>query len=220
MYYSLLFLCMSVAWGAKLGAESHQHHHPLPEMTEEQKEDLIQELEDAQMLKELEILIKNLDDEQLDKLETILVQKDTDHSTEFGMIMTELKSMGVDDEDIEDLKQLASLMNEFLVQVPLLEEKLEMKGHTDLLDNIQLYLLGLPNKLGPLGFIALHHVLDSGDDDLGHGDIVDVVLEPSSVEKIERMVKEKAAKEKAEDIAPTFRRKRSISSIFQTANTV
>ena len=23
----------------------------------------------------------------------------------------------------------------------------------------QLYLLGLPNKLGPLGFLALHHVL-------------------------------------------------------------
>jgi len=212
---------MSVAWGAKLGAETHQHH-PLPGMTVEQKEDLIQELEDAQMLKELEILIKNLDDEQLDKLETILVQKDTDHSTEFSMIMTELKSMGVDDEDIEDLKQLASLMNDFLVRVPLLEEKLEMKGHTDLLDNIQLYLLGLPNKLGPLGYIALHHVLDSGDDDLGHGDIVDVVLESSSVEKIERMVKEKVARENlnAEDIAPTFRRKRSISSIFQTANTV
>ena len=24
---------------------------------------------------------------------------------------------------------------------------------------LQLYLLGLPNKLGPLGFLALHHVL-------------------------------------------------------------
>ena len=129
----------------KLHSDSHHHHHELPEMTKEQKESLIQELEDAQMLKELEVLIKNLDDEQLDKLETILSQQDTDHSTEFNMIMTELKTMGVDDQDIEDLKQLATLMNEFLIKVPLLEEKLEMKGHTDLLDNIQVSCQGVSN---------------------------------------------------------------------------
>ena len=82
--------------------------------------------------------------------------------------------------------------------------------------------MGFPNKLGPLGYIALHHVLDSGDDDQGHGDIVDVVLEPASVAKIERMVKEKAAREdlEAEDIAPTFRRKRSVSSLLNSLNTV
>ena len=51
---------------------------------------------------------------------------------------------------------------------------------------------------------------------------MDVVLEPASVAKIERMVKEKAARDdlETEDIAPTFRRKRSISSLLQTVNTV
>ena len=28
---------------------------------------------------------------------------------------------------------------------------------------LQLYLLGLPNKLGPLGFLALHHVLTTDE---------------------------------------------------------
>ena len=85
-----------------------------------------------------------------------------------------------------------------------------------------MYLLGLPNKLGPLGYIALHHVLDSGDEEQGHGDIVDVVLEPESVVKIEKMVKEKASREDlaAEDIAPTFRRRRSVSSLLNSMNTV
>ena len=30
---------------------------------------------------------------------------------------------------------------------------------------LQLYLLGLPNKLGPLGFLALHHVLTTEEVD-------------------------------------------------------
>ena len=30
---------------------------------------------------------------------------------------------------------------------------------------LQLYLLGLPNKLGPLGFLALHHVLTTEETD-------------------------------------------------------
>merc|ERR1712107_183556 len=124
----------------------------------DEKEALIEEIEQAQMLKELEVLIKNLDDEQLDKLEQILTT-DEDEESEFELIVKELREMGLDNQDIEDLKTLATLMYEFLVQVPGLEDKLGMTSDYDLLDNIQLYLLGLPNKLGPLGYIALHHVL-------------------------------------------------------------
>ena len=105
-------------------------------MSAEEKEALISELEHVQMMKELEVLIKNLDDEQLDKLESI-IEKDLDRTTEFDMIMDELKAMGMDEQDIEDLHQLAALMNEFLVKVPQLEDKLEMKSDHDLLDNVQ-----------------------------------------------------------------------------------
>ena len=114
----------------------HDHHEDLPVMTPEQKESFIKELEDAQMLKELEVLIQNLDDEQLENLEEILTD-DIDHATEFEKIVKELRTMGLDEEDIEDLRQLATLMNQFLIQVPGLELKLEMKGGSDLLDNIQ-----------------------------------------------------------------------------------
>jgi len=189
----------------------------------EDKEALIAELEHVQLMKELEVLIKNLDDEQLDKLETI-ISKDLDQTSEFDMIVQELKAMGMDEEDIEDLRQLALLMKEFLEKVPMLEEKLGMTpGSNDLLDGVQLYLLGLPNKLGPLGYIALHHVLD-GADDSEDGEIVDVIIEPSSVRQIEEM--EKLSKPVSspvhphpepvvdeETIAPLFRRRRSLNSV-------
>merc|ERR1711970_519531 len=118
------------------------------------------EMEDAQLLKELEMLIKNLDDDQLEKLEKIM-GKDLEEMTEFDMIMNELKEMGMEDSDIANLKQLANLMLEFLAEVPEIADKLDFVDEYDLEDNIQLYLLGLPNKLGPLGYIALHHVLES-----------------------------------------------------------
>jgi len=143
-------------------------------LEEGKKEALVQELEEAQLLKELEILVKNLDDEQLEKLEKIM-GKDIDETTEFDMIVNELKDMGMEDSDITDLKQLAQLMHEFLSQVPEIGEKLDFDHEYDLLDNIQLYLLGLPNKLGPLGYIALHHVLEEEADE---GEVVDVVIEP------------------------------------------
>eukprot|EP00088_Acartia_fossae_P004820 TRINITY_DN12086_c0_g1_i1.p1 TRINITY_DN12086_c0_g1~~TRINITY_DN12086_c0_g1_i1.p1 ORF type:complete len:228 (-),score=61.62 TRINITY_DN12086_c0_g1_i1:197-880(-) len=195
-------------------------------MSQEEKEALISELEHVQMMKELEVLIKNLDDEQLDKLESI-IEKDLDRTTEFDMIMNELKVMGMDEQDIDDLHQLAALMNEFLVKVPELEDKLEMKSEHDLLDNVQLYLLGLPNKLGPLGYIALHHVLEGADEGVDeHGDIIDVVIEPESVAKLEEMEKKILASQIVPDtitehhhtdhVAPTFRRKRSpMSSLVQ-----
>ena len=103
----------------------------------EDKEALIAELEHVQLMMELEVLIKSLDDEQLDKLENI-INKDLDQASEFDMIVKELKAMGMDDEDIEDLGQLALLMKEFLEKVPMLEEKLGMApGSNELLDNVQ-----------------------------------------------------------------------------------
>merc|ERR1712126_231821 len=145
------------------------------EISLEEKEALIEEIEQAQMLKELEVLIQNLDDEQLDNLEKILTTDDEEES-EFELIVKELKEMGLDHQDIEDLKVLATLMNEFLVKVPGLEDKLGMTSDYDLLDNIQLYLLGLPNKLGPLGYIALKQVLEEIDE--ADGEIVDIKVEP------------------------------------------
>merc|ERR1712183_1174209 len=91
----------------------------------DKKAAMLKELEDAQLLKELE------------KLEAIM-GKDIDEVTEFEMIMAELKEMGMEDEDIADLKQLAQLMHEFLSQVPDLASKLELESDYDLLDNIQL----------------------------------------------------------------------------------
>ena len=121
---------------ALLFAGAHCSKIPSKPMSPEDKESLIEELEHSQMLKELEVLIKNLDDEQLDKLETILADN-ADDATEFDEIMEELIEMGMDKGDIEDLKQLAALMEEFLIQIPGINKKLEMKSDDDLSDNIQ-----------------------------------------------------------------------------------
>ena len=96
----------------------------------------MKDLEDAQMLKELEFLVKNLDDEQLKSLEAIM-GKDLDETTEFDMIMQELKEMGMSEDDIEDLQTISELMYDFLVLVPDMEKKLELDDDYDLLDNIQ-----------------------------------------------------------------------------------
>ena len=93
-------------------------------------------------------------------------------------------------------------------------------------------MLGLPNKLGPLGYISLHHVLD-GADEPEDGDIVDVIIEPASVRKIEEMeklgkletvtVSSSAIPEQIVDeetIAPLFRRRRSLSGVAQRVNGV
>ena len=100
------------------------------------KDKVMKDLEDAQMLKELEFLVKNLDDEQLKSLEAIM-GKDLDETTEFDMIMQELKEMGMSEDDIEDLQTISEMMYEFLVLVPDMEKKLELDDDYDLLDNIQ-----------------------------------------------------------------------------------
>ena len=47
-----------------------------------------------------------------------------------------------------------------MTRVPGIEEKIGAESDYTLLDQIKLYLLGLPNDIGPLGFVALHSVLE------------------------------------------------------------
>ena len=117
----------------KMKKEAEQHQ-------EIKKDELLEELQEAQILKEWEIIVKNLDDEQLDNIEEILA-KNHERNREFEMIMMELKAMGMDEQDISDLKQLAEVMHEFLIQVPNLKIKLEITNNNDLLDNIQVFQL-------------------------------------------------------------------------------
>merc|ERR1711942_313196 len=158
------------------------------------------EVEEAALRRELENLVKNLSDQnQLELLETIM-GRGHDESTEFDLITAELKDMGMDEEDIEDLKQLSELMYEFLKQIPSLVTKLQLVEEYDLLDNVQLYLLGLPNKLGPLGYIALQYVLEELDE--SDGEIVDI--------KVESLQPSGTTSSPAQNTeAPSFRRRRS-----------
>ena len=150
-------------------------------------------------------MVKSLDNDQLNLLETILGKDDeNDESTEFDMITAELKEMGMDEDDIKDLEQLAELMHEFLNHIPELAQKLELKQEYDLLDNVQLYLLGLPNKLGPLGYIALHQVLEELEDAEGDGEIVDIKVEPAAPTTTAT-----TTTPTSETTVPTFRKKRS-----------
>merc|ERR1712112_810874 len=157
-------------------------------------------VEEAELKRELENLVKNLSDQnQLELLETIM-GRGHDESTEFDLITAELKDMGMDEEDIEDLKQLSELMYEFLKQIPSLVTKLQLVEEYDLLDNVQLYLLGLPNKLGPLGYVALQYVLEELNDT--DGEIVDI-----KVESLQPSETTSSAAQSTE--VPSFRRKRS-----------
>ena len=88
-----------------------------------------------------------------------------------------------------------------------------------------MYLLGLPNKLGPLGYIALHHVLDNADEQEGDGEIVDVVIEPSSIAKIKEMDAKVSESShvpvgQTRSEAPLFRRRRSLTEMMTKVNKV
>jgi len=163
----------------------------------------LEDYNDEELIKELEGLLQNLNDEQLDRLQNIVDQEADEaegqkETSEFDVISTELLEMGMDIEDVADLKLLGNLMHEFLVQVPDIDDKLKMSHKGDLQDHIQLYLLGLPNKLGPLGYIALHHVLEEDETDEEHVSVKEKVVP----------VKEKAAAV-PEKVSPvTYRRRR------------
>ena len=107
----------------------------------------------------MEQLIEGLDDATLLKLERIL-SDELSTEKELDLIKNELAEMGMDVEDIQDLLDLATLMTEFLHKVPEVEQVVVGEDEYSLEDNVKLYLLGLPNKLGPLGFLALHSVLE------------------------------------------------------------
>merc|ERR1740137_457500 len=51
-------------------------------------------------------------------------------------------------------------MSEFLMLIPDLVQKLELVADEDVVYNSKLYLLGLPNSLGPLGYIAFKSVME------------------------------------------------------------
>jgi len=122
------------------------------------------QLETDTMLRELEMFVKHLTDDQLDKLEDILDEEDypVDEATQANELLRELRHMGMEEGDITDLNILADDMTAFLNKIPMLSRKLRL-GREDLADNVKLYLLGLDNKLGPLGFLALHSTLTSDD---------------------------------------------------------
>ena len=127
------FWCIAIVHSSKIPTSSHKSEGRLTD-----EEAIVQKLENAQMLKELEVLIKNLDDDQLDNLEEILKDDEEDtEDTEFGRVKQELLDMGMEEQDIEDLKVLAELMVGFLEKIPNIERKLEFKSEADLLDNVQ-----------------------------------------------------------------------------------
>jgi len=145
----------------------------------DRKVKVFQQLEEESVLEELKELLGNLNEDDLDNLEDILTEN-LDEVAEFKLMMDKLKDIGLEENHIQDIYNKAQLVNEFLLQIPNISSRLGLDGDLDLFDHIQLYLLGLPNKLGPLGFIALRHILlestESSDD--SEDEIFDVIVEP------------------------------------------
>merc|ERR1711887_439140 len=141
------------------------------EMTAEEKTKLMNEMMEADIQKEIEEMIDTLSAEELDQLEAIL-GKPLDEKTELQMIQAELEQLGMDPQDVQDMFDLSEMMKKFLLKIPDVDTKLQLdEDEYSLEDHCKLYLLGLPNKLGPLGFLALHSILESAGEA-----IVDVEL--------------------------------------------
>merc|ERR1719233_102333 len=116
-------------------------------------------------------MIDTLSAEELDQLEEIL-SKPLDEKAELQMIQAELEQLGMDPQDVQDMFDLSEMMKKFLLKIPDVDTKLQLaEDDYSLEDHCKLYLLGLPNKLGPLGFLALHSILESAGEA-----IVDVEL--------------------------------------------
>ena len=69
-------------------------------------------------------MIGNLSSEQLEELQEIM-ERDHDEMTEFDLISGELAQMGVEEEDIVDLKLLGSMMNDFVSKHPSLQTSID-----------------------------------------------------------------------------------------------
>merc|ERR1712168_734943 len=116
-------------------------------------------------------MIDTLSAEDLDQLKEIL-GKPLDEKTELQMIQAELQQLGMDPQDVQDMFDLSEMMKKFLLKIPDVDTKLQLATDDySLEDHCKLYLLGLPNKLGPLGFLALRSILESAGEA-----IVDVEL--------------------------------------------
>jgi len=147
-----------------------EKHHKI-EMTAEEKTKLMNEMMEADIQKEIEEMIDTLSAEELDQLEAI-PGKPLDEQTELQMIQAELQQLGMDPQDVQDMFDLSEMMKKFLLKIPDVDIKLQLaEDDYSLEDHCKLYLLGLPNKLGPLGFLALHSILESAGEA-----IVDVEL--------------------------------------------
>merc|ERR1711970_5776 len=103
-------------------------------------------------------MIDTLSAEELDQLEAIL-GKPLDEKTELQMIQAELQQLGMDPQDVQDMFDLSEMMKKFLLKISDVDTKLQLdEDDYSLEDHCKLYLLGLPNKLGPLGFLALQEL--------------------------------------------------------------
>merc|ERR1712183_156782 len=131
-------------------------------------------------------MIDTLSAEELDQLEAIL-GKPLDEKTELQMIQAELQQLGMAPQDVQDMFDLSEMMKKFLLKIPDVDTKLQLaEDDYGLEDHCKLYLLGLPNKLGPLGFLALHSILESAgeaivDAELGSFVADDQVQGPTDV---------------------------------------
>jgi len=188
----------------------------------DEKARLMDEYMDADLQKEIEKMIDTLDADELDALEEIL-SKPLDEETELKMIQAELEELGMDPQDIEDMFDLADMMKEFLKKIPDIEDKLDLEeDEYTLEDHCKLYLLGLPNKLGPMGFLALHSILESAGEAVsveigefepsadtdGEADVEEANEEEASLTPLgdlftrkRREIEEKAAMTKAAEMA-------------------
>merc|ERR1712002_1433180 len=122
-------------------------------------EEAVIDADEAEAIQDIEELIDGLSDEQLTSLEEILTG-DLTPEKELELIISELTNMGMDETDIKDMLELAEMMTDFLKKVPDVEKVVVGEEDYSIADNVKLYLLGLPNKLGPLGFVGLHSVLN------------------------------------------------------------
>merc|ERR1712168_321811 len=127
-------------------------------------EEAVIDADEAEAIQDIEELIDGLSDEQLTSLEEILTG-DLTPEKELELIISELTNMGMDEIDIRDMLELADMMIDFLKKVPDVEKVVVGEEDYSIADNVKLYLLGLPNKLGPLGFVGLHSVLNENIED-------------------------------------------------------
>jgi len=94
--------------------------------------------------------------EKLDQAKKNVPTYDVDTSES---VSEEIKNFGIKDEQVEDLNKMADRMFQFLAKA--MARIGQSSSQVDIFYNSQLYLLGLPNSLGPLGYFALQGLEDN-----------------------------------------------------------